>query len=143
MLCTLVITDNTDSRGVARYPVGILPIMYRASVLDRGSQNTTGAAYLGTQIMEVLKLYRQIQLDGGTIPAALADFTPQEDPYEIDGTGFWQLLGTDGDRWDMSYTLTNDPATNRLIARVTVRSEGPLGDASGGDKWIEFLSIIE
>ena len=27
MLCTLVITDNRDSTGVARYPVGILPIM--------------------------------------------------------------------------------------------------------------------
>ena len=27
MLCTFVITDNSDSNGVARYPVGILPIM--------------------------------------------------------------------------------------------------------------------
>ena len=27
MLCTLVMTDNRDSKGVARYPVGILPIM--------------------------------------------------------------------------------------------------------------------
>jgi glycine cleavage system aminomethyltransferase T len=27
MLCTLVVTDNTDSKGVARYPVGILPVM--------------------------------------------------------------------------------------------------------------------
>jgi glycine cleavage system aminomethyltransferase T len=27
MLCTLVMTDNRDSTGVARYPVGILPIM--------------------------------------------------------------------------------------------------------------------
>ena len=26
-LCTLVITDNRDSQGVSRYPVGILPIM--------------------------------------------------------------------------------------------------------------------
>ena len=26
MLCTLVMTDNRDSRGVARYPVGILPV---------------------------------------------------------------------------------------------------------------------
>jgi hypothetical protein len=27
MLCTLVMTDNTDAKGVARYPVGILPVM--------------------------------------------------------------------------------------------------------------------
>jgi glycine cleavage system aminomethyltransferase T len=27
MLCTLVMTDNTDAKGVARYPVGIMPVM--------------------------------------------------------------------------------------------------------------------
>jgi glycine cleavage system aminomethyltransferase T len=27
MLCTLVMTDNIDSNGVARYPVGILPVL--------------------------------------------------------------------------------------------------------------------
>ncbi|WP_193176708.1 GcvT family protein [Oricola nitratireducens] len=27
MLCTLVMTDNVDSSGVARYPVGIMPVM--------------------------------------------------------------------------------------------------------------------
>jgi glycine cleavage system aminomethyltransferase T len=27
MLCTLVMTDNVDAKGVARYPVGILPVM--------------------------------------------------------------------------------------------------------------------
>ncbi len=27
MLCTLVMTDNTDKKGVARYPVGIMPVM--------------------------------------------------------------------------------------------------------------------
>ncbi len=27
MLCTLVMTDNTDRTGVARYPVGIMPVM--------------------------------------------------------------------------------------------------------------------
>ena len=27
MLCTLVMTDNRDGRGVARYPVGILPVL--------------------------------------------------------------------------------------------------------------------
>ena len=27
MLCTLVMTENTDSKGVKRYPVGNLPVM--------------------------------------------------------------------------------------------------------------------
>ncbi|MBB4094256.1 FAD-dependent oxidoreductase [Ochrobactrum pecoris] len=27
MLCTLIMTDNIDSKGVARYPVGIMPVM--------------------------------------------------------------------------------------------------------------------
>ncbi len=27
MLCTLVMTDNIDAKGVARYPVGIMPVM--------------------------------------------------------------------------------------------------------------------
>ncbi len=27
MLCTLVMTDNRDAKGVARYPVGILPVI--------------------------------------------------------------------------------------------------------------------
>jgi glycine cleavage system aminomethyltransferase T len=27
MLCTLVMNDNTDSQGVARYPVGTLPVL--------------------------------------------------------------------------------------------------------------------
>lgn len=27
MLCTLVMTDNTDSNGITRYPVGILPVL--------------------------------------------------------------------------------------------------------------------
>src|SRR5690606_14566285 len=27
MLCTLVMTDNTDSKGVARYPVGNMPVL--------------------------------------------------------------------------------------------------------------------
>ena len=27
MLCTLVMTENTDARGVKRYPVGSMPVM--------------------------------------------------------------------------------------------------------------------
>lgn len=49
-LCTLVITDNRDSKGVARYPVGILPIMDRETgktlVDSEGRRSfTTSIAY--------------------------------------------------------------------------------------------------
>ncbi len=50
MLCTLVMTDNFDSKGVARYPVGILPVMDPATgetlvdALGRRSY-TTSIAY--------------------------------------------------------------------------------------------------
>lgn len=49
-LCTLVITDNVDSKGVARYPVGVLPVIDPATgdtlidVLGRRSF-TTSIAY--------------------------------------------------------------------------------------------------
>ena len=50
MLCTLVMTDNTDSKGVARYPVGIMPVMDPESgetlVDDLGRRSfTTSVAY--------------------------------------------------------------------------------------------------
>ncbi|MFX8883433.1 glycine cleavage T C-terminal barrel domain-containing protein, partial [Acinetobacter baumannii] len=50
MLCTLVMTDNVDSRGVRRYPVGILPVQDPATgetlvdTLGRRSY-TTSIAY--------------------------------------------------------------------------------------------------
>jgi glycine cleavage system aminomethyltransferase T/glycine/D-amino acid oxidase-like deaminating enzyme len=50
MLCTLVMTDNIDSKGVARYPVGILPVMdpetKETLVDDLGRRSfTTSIAY--------------------------------------------------------------------------------------------------
>jgi len=49
-LCTLVMTDNVDSKGVARYPVGILPIIDPASgdvIVDSEGRRsfTTSIAY--------------------------------------------------------------------------------------------------
>jgi len=50
MLCTLVMTSNTDSKGVARYPVGTLPVMDPATgetlVDELGRRSfTTSIAY--------------------------------------------------------------------------------------------------
>jgi Glycine cleavage system T protein (aminomethyltransferase) len=50
MLCTLVMTNNTDSKGVARYPVGTLPVMDPANgetlVDELGRRSfTTSIAY--------------------------------------------------------------------------------------------------
>jgi glycine cleavage system aminomethyltransferase T/glycine/D-amino acid oxidase-like deaminating enzyme len=50
MLCTLVMTDNVDSKGVARYPVGIMPVMDPATgetlVDELGRRSfTTSVAY--------------------------------------------------------------------------------------------------
>ncbi|MCX7306235.1 MAG: FAD-dependent oxidoreductase [Hyphomicrobiales bacterium] len=50
MLCTLVMTDNTDSKGVARYPVGNMPVMDRETgetlVDELGRRSfTTSVAY--------------------------------------------------------------------------------------------------
>ena len=50
MLCTLVMTDNVDSKGVARYPVGTMPVMDPATgetlVDELGRRSfTTSVAY--------------------------------------------------------------------------------------------------
>ena len=125
--------------------LGMLPVMHRASMSDRGARNTTNSSFVATRIMEVLKLYRQIQLDDGAIPAEFGDFIPDTpDPYRVDGTGIWETLGFEPDDFEMTYTLTNDPTTTRLLALVTVRTRDPLGNlGGGGQKWVEFASAIE
>ena len=50
MLCTLVMTENTDKKGVARYPVGIMPVMDPETCDSRGDYfcrraYTTSVAY--------------------------------------------------------------------------------------------------
>ena len=45
MLCTLVMTANTDLKGVARYPVGILP--YHAAQDRNGPQGADVERHIG------------------------------------------------------------------------------------------------
>src|SRR5690606_24324461 len=54
MLCTLVMTNNVDSNGVARFPVGILPVMEPETgetlVDELGSRSSTSSIAYGPSI---------------------------------------------------------------------------------------------
>jgi glycine cleavage system aminomethyltransferase T len=54
MLCTLVMTDNVDAKGVARYPVGTLPVMDAATgetlVDELGRRSFTTSIAFGPSI---------------------------------------------------------------------------------------------
>ena len=43
MLCTLVMTDNVDAQGVARYPVGSMPVVDPATGETAGTMSLPGA----------------------------------------------------------------------------------------------------
>ena len=88
MLCTLVMTDNRDATGVARYPVGILPVQDPDSgetlVDDLGRRSYTSSIAYGPTIgnnialaylphayaQEVRKL--QVEYFGDTYPVEVA-----------------------------------------------------------------------
>ena len=120
---------------------GILPVMHQAALTDVRSEDTTTSAYVASQIMEMLKIYRQISSEGGAVPVELADFAVQEEPYEVDGEGIWAPLGIDPARFEMVYTLSTDVDSGRLLARVGVTNRNiRLG---AGNRWVEFMSGIE
>ena len=124
--------------------LGILPVMHQASRSDLGSQSTTRSSYVASQIMETLKIYRTIQNSGGAIPEELATFAVTPEPYQIDGSGVWTTLGVDPDRFAMSYVLSADPTSGRLIARVSVTSiDALVNQGGGGNRWVEFSSSLE
>ncbi|WP_223475495.1 GcvT family protein [Oricola indica] len=54
MLCTLVMTDNVDSTGVARYPVGVMPVMDPATgetlIDELGRRSFTTSVVYGPSI---------------------------------------------------------------------------------------------
>jgi glycine cleavage system aminomethyltransferase T len=101
MLCTLVMTDNKDSRGVARYPVGTLPIMDPETgetlVDSEGRRSfTTSIAYgptIGKNIAlgylpreHVVKGKRfQVEYFGETYPVEVAGigYEPLYDPENL------------------------------------------------------------
>jgi glycine cleavage system aminomethyltransferase T/glycine/D-amino acid oxidase-like deaminating enzyme len=101
MLCTLVMTDNVDSKGVARYPVGSMPVIDPATgetlvdALGRRSF-TTSVAYGPTIGRNIALAYlpwgwcevgRKLQVEyfGETFPAEVAavGYRPLYDPENV------------------------------------------------------------
>ena len=101
MLCTLVMTQNTDARGVARYPVGILPVMDPANgqtlVDDLGRRSYTYSIAYGPTIGKNIALAylpmayaqegRKLQVEyfGETYPVEVAGvgYKPLYDPENL------------------------------------------------------------
>ncbi len=95
MLCTFVMTDNRDSTGVARYPVGILPIMDPESgetiVDSEGRRSFTTSIAYGPTIGKNIAL--------GYLPHALAvkgkafqvEYFGETYPVQVAGVGYEPL----------------------------------------------------
>ncbi|TIS81790.1 MAG: FAD-dependent oxidoreductase, partial [Mesorhizobium sp.] len=101
MLCTLVMTENTDSKGVARYPVGIMPVQDPATgetlVDELGRRSfTTSVAYGPTIGKNIALAYlpwaycqegRKLQVEyfGETYPVEVAGvgYKPLYDPENL------------------------------------------------------------
>ena len=94
-LCTFVVTDNIDSNGVARYPVGISPILDKATgetVVDElGRRSFTTSIAFGPTIGKNIAL--------GYLPTELAvkggqfdiDYMGEILPVEVAGVGYEPL----------------------------------------------------
>jgi glycine cleavage system aminomethyltransferase T/glycine/D-amino acid oxidase-like deaminating enzyme len=101
MLCTLVMTDNIDSKGVARYPVGIMPVMDPETgetlVDELGRRSfTTSVAYGPTIGKNIALAYLPwshcqqgrkliVEYFGDTYPVEVAavGYTPLYDPENL------------------------------------------------------------
>ncbi|WP_413207222.1 GcvT family protein [Rhodospirillum sp. A1_3_36] len=101
MLCTLVMTDNLDSKGVARYPVGIMPVLdpetgeTLVDALGRRSFTTSVAygptigknialAYLPWPQCEIGRTFK-VEYFGETFPVEVAavGYKPLYDPENL------------------------------------------------------------
>jgi len=101
MLCTLVMTENTDKKGVARYPVGIMPVMDPATgetlVDELGRRSYTSSVAYGPTIGKNIALaylpwsYCQegrklvVEYFGETYPVEVASvgYKPLYDPENL------------------------------------------------------------
>ena len=101
MLCTLVMTQNVDARGIARYPVGIMPVLDPATgeglVDELGRRSfTTSVAYGPTIGKNIALAYlpwaycqegRKLQVEyfGETYPVEVAGvgYKPLYDPENL------------------------------------------------------------
>ncbi|RFC68077.1 MULTISPECIES: GcvT family protein [Mesorhizobium] len=92
MLCTLIMTENVDSRGVARYPVGSMPVMDPATgetlVDELGRLSfTTSAAYGPTVGKNIALAYipREYAQEGRKLTVEYFD---ERFPVEIVAVGY-------------------------------------------------------
>ncbi|VDC20439.1 GcvT family protein [Pseudogemmobacter humi] len=101
MLCTLILTDNLDSNGIARYPVGILPVQDPETgetlVDELGRRSWTSSIVFGPTIGKNIALAylpwshcqegRRLQVEymGETFPAEVAGvgYKPLYDPENL------------------------------------------------------------
>ncbi|OQM77473.1 GcvT family protein [Manganibacter manganicus] len=101
VLCTLIMTDNVDARGVARYPVGIMPVMDPATgetlVDELGRRSFTSSVAYGPTIGKNIALAylphaycqegRKLQVEyfGETYPVEVAGvgYKPLYDPENL------------------------------------------------------------
>ena len=95
MLCTFVMTDNQDSAGIARYPVGILPIMdpkTGETVVDSEGRRsfTTSIAYGPTIGKNIALGYlpHNLAVKGNSF---LVEYFGESYPVEVAGVGYEPL----------------------------------------------------
>ena len=94
-LCTLVITDNKDSKGVSRYPVGTLPIMDPETgetlVDSEGRRSFTTSIAFGPSIGKNIALGylpHQHAIKGNTF---VVEYFGETYPVEVAGVGYEPL----------------------------------------------------
>ena len=94
-LCTLVMTDNRDSRGVARYPVGTLPILDRETgetlVDSEGRRSFTTSIAYGPTIGKTIALGylpHEQAVKGKTFDV---EYFGETYPVEVAGVGYEPL----------------------------------------------------
>ncbi|MCB9949161.1 MAG: FAD-dependent oxidoreductase [Rhodospirillaceae bacterium] len=94
-LCTLVITDNRDSKGVARYPVGTLPIMDPATgetlVDTEGRRSFTTSIAFGPTIGRNIALAYLPHEHAVKGKRFVAEYFGDAYPVEVAGVGYEPL----------------------------------------------------
>ncbi|MGF1560572.1 MAG: FAD-dependent oxidoreductase [Geminicoccaceae bacterium] len=94
-LCTLVMTDNRDANGVARYPVGTLPIMDPASgetLMDsEGRRSFTTSIAFGPSIGKNIALAYLPHEHAVQGKSFVGDYFGETYPFEVAGVGYQPL----------------------------------------------------
>ena len=94
-LCTLVMTDNRDAKGMARYPVGILPVQDPASgetlVDSEGRRSFTTSIAFGPSVGRNIALAYLPQGDAVKGKAFQVEYFGETYPVEVAGVGYQPL----------------------------------------------------